>query len=188
MIRDTADTNETLSADDFDRCVNSRTLIKELIALRTSAGLSQSDVAKKMDCSQSRISKLEHSLDDDLALGDVRQYMAALDLKMLVGGKKNSWSLVDEIKVMAIGIKRKLEELAELAGEDESIASGIASFYAEAFFNFNKMLIDNAGRLPSNPENGKPFITFYLETEEPENGPIDEKACSQLTSDETALA
>ncbi len=165
MLGDTLENEEHLSQEEFDAVISSRKLIKELIAVRTVEGLSQKQVADKMNYTQSKISKFENSCDDDLSLGDVKQYMDALGLKMLVGGKRKGVTLVDEIKIMAISIKRKLDELAKLAGEDHAMAAGIASFYAEAFFNFNKMLIDNVERLPSNPQNDEPSITFYLEDE-----------------------
>lgn len=173
LLHDTQEQGEVYSHDEFETIVNSQKLIKELIALRTVAGMSQKQIADKMDCTQSRVSKLENSCDDDLSMGDVRQYMLALDIEMMVGGKRKHWTLVDEIKCLAVAIKRKLEKLAELADKDKSIASGIASFYAEAFVNFNKMLIDNAERLPSNPTNGEPYVTFYLGDDDEDDDELD---------------
>ena len=168
-LRETAVPDEAIgSIDEFETRINSRKLIKELIAIRARNGMSQADLAEVMVCSQSRVSKLENGCDDDLSLGEARKYMSCVGFEMIIGGKPKGGTLVDEIKAMAMGIKRKLEELAECASNDESIAAGIASFYAEAFFNFYKMLKDNAERLPSRPEDDKPYITFGLsETDEP---------------------
>lgn len=54
----------------------------QLVIGRVRAGLTQSQVAEKMKCTQSRISKLECSQDADLSLGEVREYAAAVGLKL----------------------------------------------------------------------------------------------------------
>src|ERR1700726_538855 len=55
-----------------------RRLVKRLFVLRSAQGLSQSDIAEKMGCTQSRISKLESGSDADLRLGDLQTYADAL--------------------------------------------------------------------------------------------------------------
>lgn len=49
-----------------------------LVSERTRAGLTQSELAARLRCSQSRISKLEDSADADLRLGDIAAYCRAL--------------------------------------------------------------------------------------------------------------
>jgi len=49
-------------------------LVDWLVQARTKAGLTQAELARRMGCTQSRISKLEDSLDADLRLGDVAAY------------------------------------------------------------------------------------------------------------------
>lgn len=51
-----------------------RRLIHELIALRAVKGISQTDIAVKLNWSSWRISKLENGRDDDAKLGDLRAY------------------------------------------------------------------------------------------------------------------
>ena len=77
-------------ADDFDRHVGKRRLVKHLFALRSVEGLSQKDIAERIGCSQSRISKLENGTDDDLRLADLAAHLGALDLDLcLVFGQKD---------------------------------------------------------------------------------------------------
>ncbi len=76
MIADNAPSEEFRQK--FETQVAKRRVIKHLIALRTARGMSQKDVADQVGCSQSRISKLEHGMDDDLRLGDLRAYARAL--------------------------------------------------------------------------------------------------------------
>lgn len=64
-------------------------LIDQLIVARARAGYTQSQLAKKMGCSQSRISKFEDSQDAELTLGDLQAYAQAvgaqLDAKFRAG-------------------------------------------------------------------------------------------------------
>ena len=57
-------------------------LIDQLIIARVAAGLTQSQMAAKLRCSQSRISKIEDSQDADLSLGDIQAYARIVGLKL----------------------------------------------------------------------------------------------------------
>ena len=55
-------------------------LIDQVILARVAAGLTQSQMAAKLRCSQSRISKIEDSQDADLSLGDIQAYARIVGL------------------------------------------------------------------------------------------------------------
>lgn len=55
--------------------------IDRLVIERVRAGLNQAELARRMGCSQSYISKLEDSKDADLKLGEIERYCAALGIK-----------------------------------------------------------------------------------------------------------
>ena len=57
-------------------------VIDQLILARVAAGLTQSQIAAKLRCSQSRISKIEDSQDADLSLGDIQAYARVVGLKL----------------------------------------------------------------------------------------------------------
>ncbi len=57
-------------------------LIDQLILARVAAGLTQAQLAAKLRCSQSRISKIEDSQDADLSLGDIQAYARIVGLKL----------------------------------------------------------------------------------------------------------
>src|SRR5438874_1618374 len=65
-------------ADAVVRRLAERDVLDHLMALRTTQGLSQKDIAGKIGCTQSRISKLEGGKDNDLRLGDFAHYADAL--------------------------------------------------------------------------------------------------------------
>ncbi len=65
------------------RGLSARTrLIDQLIVARVAAGLTQAQMADKLRCSQSRISKIEDSQDADLSLGDIHAYARIVGLKL----------------------------------------------------------------------------------------------------------
>ena len=53
-------------------------VITDLVCQRLSAGLSQKDVARRMNRTQSWVSKFEDRLDAELALGDIQAYCQAI--------------------------------------------------------------------------------------------------------------
>ena len=57
-------------------------LIDQLIVARVASGLTQAQLAAKLRCSQSRISKIEDSQDADLSLGDIQAYARIVGLKL----------------------------------------------------------------------------------------------------------
>jgi ribosome-binding protein aMBF1 (putative translation factor) len=57
-------------------------LIDQLILARVAVGLTQAQLAAKLRCSQSRISKIEDSQDADLCLGDIQAYARIVGLKL----------------------------------------------------------------------------------------------------------
>ncbi len=69
-------------AAEFDEHVAGRAIGKSLFALRARNGLSQKDLAEKMGCSQSRVSKLETSPDAGIRLGDLDRYLGALGMEI----------------------------------------------------------------------------------------------------------
>lgn len=58
--------------------LQSRRIIKSLIARRVSRGLSQSQIARELGCTQSRVSKIENGFDAELKLEELEAYAKAL--------------------------------------------------------------------------------------------------------------
>jgi predicted XRE-type DNA-binding protein len=81
--RDIADTVRQASDDpefvtSLEEQLARRELVRNLMALRVAAGLSQKEIATKLDSTQSRVSKLEASEDADLRFADLAAYAGAL--------------------------------------------------------------------------------------------------------------
>ena len=82
MVRSISDSKETVNR--VEKKIAARQIVVQLATLRMKQGLSQADVAEEMGCTQSRISKLENGVDQDLTIGDIETYLKVLHLEMNV--------------------------------------------------------------------------------------------------------
>ena len=129
--------------------IASRQIIKRLLALRATRGMSQKEVANRMNCSQSRISKLENGVDDDIRFGDMRDYLNAIDHDMSLFICPKQWESFQQIKFSAFRIRECLGQLVEMAGDDPAIVQGVSKAHVETIVNLIKLVVDSAKDLPS---------------------------------------
>lgn len=133
MVRDLAGDDQFAAAVD-DR-LKRRAMIDRLIAIRSARGLSQKDIAEKLGCTQSRVSKLESGSDDDTKAGDLDAYAQALGLELFVGLQRKGATIADQVKMHTFAIRKLLHQLAEMSAGDESMVSGLRDFSVEVLFN-----------------------------------------------------
>ncbi len=147
-LSDAQATGSDSIASDLEQRLASRHVIKELLAIRAAKSLSQSDIAQKLSCTQSRVSKLESGSDDDLRLGDLRDYLRAmgLDLTLVVGDGERR--LVEQIKYHWSCLGQLLRQLVEVASTDATIATGVGKFATEFAFNFGLLTLNFLNKLP----------------------------------------
>ena len=79
-------------------------VVDELCLMRTRAGLTQAQIAERIGCTQRRISKLEGSVDRDLSLGEIFDYVKATGSRVSIGIGK-SLALVPSVNAHAAGIR-----------------------------------------------------------------------------------
>jgi len=141
-------------AKKFEQEIAEKQLAKMLFAMRCTNGMSQKEMASKLGCTQSRISKLEHARTDDIRIGDLSVYAEALGLNLSVSFHE-PMSSVERVKFHAFKIKKYLDELAILAHRDDKIFDGIKSFYKEYLVNILALFKDSAEKLPRKPRTKK---------------------------------
>jgi transcriptional regulator with XRE-family HTH domain len=129
------------------REIKGKTLAKFLFYLRCNHNLSQKQLAEKIGCSQSRISKIESALDKDLTMQDLLDYAKALNLNLEIGYRHPSVRIVDLIKYHAFKIKAYLNQLNSLAKEDDLLKESIGKFHIEALFNIGKIIWESLATL-----------------------------------------
>lgn len=130
------------------KTLESRQAVSQLTAMRMRAGLSQSQVAKQMECSQGKISKFEHSKDDDLTLGKIKAYAEAVQCDFATTVTPKDIEPVDHVKLHAFAIHRHMKDMAKLAHRDEDVAKKVAEFFGEVFFNMSRLINDASEELP----------------------------------------
>ena len=146
MVRDVlGDRN----ADRFAESEKERVLAKNLSALRCMQNLSQTELAVRIGCSQSAISKIEHSKDDMISIGEMRMYAQSLELQVIISFEKKDECAVNKIKYHAGEIKRYLDILAHAAGKDVKIFESVAKFFNEALLNVLSIFSESAKKLDS---------------------------------------
>jgi transcriptional regulator with XRE-family HTH domain len=163
-------------ADEFTKRLSGRQLIKALTVLRARAGLSQQELAGKLECTQSKVSKLESSDDVDVRFGDLVDYTGAVGCEMRVFLVPKRQKIVDEVKMHAFIIKRLLDRMVELAGADGVMIKAAAKFLREAAFNLTRFVQEAAEGLSPLPE--EPSHPLQVEAPEVE----DEQAGTEGTA------
>ena len=93
-------------------------LVNTLLQLRIEKGISQKELAKRIGCDPSKISRLEAGNDLQLRMGDVMQYLSALNVKM---------NMV--VEDTSLPVAKKVDG-------DEVIINKIHVFCSEVLFNF----------------------------------------------------
>ena len=140
MVKDsTEDKNLVKSLEDL---INSKQISKTLFALRCRANMSQDDVAKKMNCSQGKVSKIENTVDTDLTVHDLVQYCSAVNMRLEIGFSDARMTMADQVKYHYFRLKILLDKMREMARGNETIEKGVARFTKEAFMNISFGLLE----------------------------------------------
>lgn len=162
LVKATAASDDQIRA--FERRIRGATIVHALIRSRAAAGMTQSEVAERMERSQSAVSKLEHATDAELTLEDIAAYLHATGgrLSLAIGKQANR---VERIKELAVCLEAELKALADLSSksDDRTLRQGIDGLFGEAWFNFFKILCDATCRLPMAPEESSPVQLLGME-------------------------
>lgn len=123
-------------------------LAKLLKTMRAGAGFSQKEFAEKTGYTQSRISKLESGIDDNITIKNLKQYAFATGNRLNIGFSPADADAVSCIKHHAFKIKQLLDHLVKIAGDDKGINQGVDDFSLELLQNMMTMVTDSMLKLP----------------------------------------
>ena len=137
---------DDVARKNVDKEIENHILGKNLMILRMKNNLSQAEMAKKMGVSQPCISRLEYASNDQIKLGDLNKYVAALgyETTLIISKPQN---IAQKIKNTYNQLSALLTELQKYAVDDKSILQGIAKFELEAthnMLNLASALIENS--------------------------------------------
>jgi transcriptional regulator with XRE-family HTH domain len=134
-------------SEDLSLQMSQRQIVRGLATLRNSKNVRQDEIARKMGCAQSRVSKIENGLDDDLRMKDIQTYLKVLGYMADINLLPADMSIVDEIKYYAFRMKIAFEKLTSLARKDDAIQQGVAQFHIEALINLMNLVKSSASQI-----------------------------------------
>lgn len=108
-------------------------LARALFASRNAHGLTQAQLARKMQVARARVEEIEHCDDDQMRIQDLMMYVSAMGYRLSVG--IHSAKVTDSVKYHAFEIRRMLNHLAEMCKGDSAMETAAAKFFGEAIFN-----------------------------------------------------
>lgn len=123
--------------------IENKTIAKFLFTLRCKNNLTQKQLADKIGCTQSRISKIESAYDSEITVKDLSDYGDALNLQLEIGYRNKDLKIIDLVKYHAFEIKGYLEKLVDIVGGDEALAKGVLEFHLEALWNLAGIILKN---------------------------------------------
>ena len=145
MVRDLSEPD---FADDFDRYRSERQLVNALSIVRCLKGLSQADIATRMDCAQSKVSRIESSPDAEMSFGDFLGYAMALDRSIHLEILPMARNGADHIRFHVESIKHELNSLFKVAGNDQTIEEGVGDLAVETVRNMLSLIDGLIEKLP----------------------------------------
>ncbi len=148
---------------------------RTLAALRARAGLTQQEMAQRLEKTQGYVSKLEAGTDETIKLGEIMEYARVLNepIGFLFGPQIDH---VKAIKLHAFAMRERMMALAKIACQDEQLEQEIQKFYGEAFLNIFAHLAECQAQLP----NGSRHVEFKIEVIPPVNMATSERSCAAL--------
>lgn len=157
-----------LPADQKKRQVeylHARRLSRTMTVMRAQIGMSQMQVAEKLDWSQGRVSKLEAKADRDISVGDLLDYAKALDMQMTMTFLPEKTKIVDQVKFHAGEMYKLLQQLVKLCKDDEAMVKGVDQFHDQCLVNLIGMV--GSSKLSLRPAAKKEFTVIGPPTTEP---------------------
>ena len=140
MVRDTVP-DETFH-DELEGYLADNNVSRALSTLRCTQKLTQSELAQRAGCTQSKISRIENSRNDRLKLNDLAIYARAFNMQVSIDFAQES-STADAIGRLARQITSGLDEVAERVKQEGAADEGAKKPYEEFLFNMLDLLMDN---------------------------------------------
>ncbi len=147
LVRTISDSAAT--AELVEEKIAERVIVSQLIAMRLKRDLSQSDIAKEMQCTQSRVSKLENGLDKDLTFADIQAYLKALKMQMGVMFHEEGDTLMERVKMHAFSIVSCLQQIASLSNGDQTMERAAVHAHLETMVNLARIIGESGATIPS---------------------------------------
>lgn len=160
-------------ANDLRQRIEENGLAKVLFRVRCKRRLTQAQVAAAMDKTQGAVSKFEHSTNDKISVQQLVDYTRAVGLRLVIQFER-PMNKVQRVKYLFAQICEQLEELRELAGDDEDIRKGVSTLHDEWLGNTLIMFLEAKAELGELPERDRDSGVETALTVIPPDDPSDE--------------
>ncbi len=147
LVRTISDSSGT--AELVQEKIAERAIVSQLIAMRLKQNLSQADIAAEMNCTQSRVSKLENGVDKNLTIADIQAYLKTIKMQMGVMFHEEGNTLMERVKMHAFSIVSCLQEIASLSNGDQSMERAAVLAHMETIVNMARILGESCATIPS---------------------------------------
>lgn len=134
-----SNTSEEYKKDMIDY-IDERSLSRHITILRHMLKLTQKDIAEKIGCSQSKISKIENSPDREISVKDLADYSDALGLSMLIRWERKDTNIVDRVKYHYCKLRDSLEKILDMSKGDPKMELAAAKISNEASWNLTELM------------------------------------------------
>jgi hypothetical protein len=157
------------AAEEFDNYANARQLMNCLTVLRCSKGVSQAELASRMECGQPKVSKMEASADAELNFGDIINYATSLKMGVHVAFSPHRGNAVNHIRFHVNCIKREIDALVKLSGQDRQIGGAVEAFALDTVGRLITLIEASLEELPHRAQTNAPVS---VEAEDDRGQPI----------------
>ncbi len=134
-------TEDDVVKKEVEEEVENSQIVNSLLRLRVCKGVTQKELAERMGCHPSKISRMEGGNDLQLNMGDVLQYLSALGITMSLLFEDTSLPAAAQIKQHVYAIQEQLGMLVKIARQvdgDEEVITKIHAFCGDVLFDFLK--------------------------------------------------
>jgi len=122
-----------------------RQLANFLVFLRCDNNLTQKELAKKMGYTQSKISKLEMSYDDQISIKDLLEYGKVLNLQLELGYRNKNVKIAELINYHIYRIRDYLARLVFMSKGDNAMTAGVFGVCESTLNKFIEIVDENIG-------------------------------------------
>ena len=156
------DADDEQFAKEYQQYASERQLVNALTVLRGVKGVTQSELAERMKCGQSKVSKMESSADAELNMGDFLNYARSLGHTVRISLSPEQGNGADNIRFHIACLKRELDRLVKLAGKDHAIAEGVEKLAIETVRGLFATVEELLSKLP---DRGQRSVPVRIEVE-----------------------
>jgi len=120
-----------------------RQLANFLVFLRCDHKLTQKELANRMKCTQSKISKLEMAYDDQISIKDLLEYGRALNLQLELGYRNKNVKITELINYHVYRIREYLSRLIFMGKGDNVMMKGVLKVVESTLGKFIDIVSEN---------------------------------------------